>query len=115
MMNWFERITGFRKGPYEETQARLRVEVGDLVNELDGTRHAVGRLELVSLGELRERAAGISLPGRLSLGVVEGDVRQLHAAPENAGATFQVASQFNLLEMIGPEVTPEEGGNRLRP
>lgn len=29
--------------------------------------------------------------------------------PENAGAVFQVASQFNLLEMTGPSVTPEHG------
>ena len=29
--------------------------------------------------------------------------------PENAGALFQVASQLNLLEMTGPEVTPEDG------
>jgi hypothetical protein len=26
-----------------------------------------------------------------------------------AGATFQVASQFNLLEMVGPNVNPEDG------
>jgi hypothetical protein len=33
----------------------------------------------------------------------------MHQAPENAGALFQVASQFNLLEMTGPEMTPEHG------
>ncbi len=32
--------------------------------------------------------------------------------PENAGATFQVASKFNLLEMISPSVTPEMGVGR---
>src|SRR5690606_28574117 len=35
--------------------------------------------------------------------------RQLHADPQHAGALFQVASQFNLLEMTSPTVTPEEG------
>jgi hypothetical protein len=39
-------------------------------------------------------------------------VRLLHRAPEYAGALFQVASQFNLLEMIGPDVTPEDGVTR---
>ncbi len=29
--------------------------------------------------------------------------------PSNANALFQVASQFNLLEMVSPSVTPEEG------
>jgi len=40
---------------------------------------------------------------------VQGNVRALHRTPENRGALFQVASQFNLLEMIGPHVTPEDG------
>jgi hypothetical protein len=25
-MDWFERLTGFREGEYEETRARLKVE-----------------------------------------------------------------------------------------
>ncbi|WP_244472785.1 hypothetical protein [Methylobacterium sp. Leaf89] len=33
----------------------------------------------------------------------------MHLAPENRGALFQVASQFNMLEMVGPDVTPENG------
>jgi hypothetical protein len=41
--------------------------------------------------------------------VVTGDVRQMHQSPENAGALFQVASQFNLMEMVSPTVTPEHG------
>lgn len=38
-----------------------------------------------------------------------GDVRRLHRQPELAGALFQAASQFNALEMVGPNVTPEAG------
>jgi hypothetical protein len=34
--------------------------------------------------------------------------------PEYAGALFQVASQFNLLEMVSPEVTPEQGVTRYQ-
>lgn len=37
------------------------------------------------------------------------DVQKLHADPDNEGALFQVASQFNLLEMVSPTVTPEQG------
>jgi hypothetical protein len=37
------------------------------------------------------------------------DVQDLHCDPENAGAAFQAASQFNCLEMTGPAVTPEKG------
>ncbi len=108
-MSWFERITGFREGEYGETQARLRVENGRLMNEAGGPGHAVGELELVSLDALWARARSVGAPGRLTLGVVEGDVRRMHIEPENAGAVFQVASQFNLLEMIGPAATPEHG------
>ena len=43
-----------------------------------------------------------------------GDVRRLHQVPEYAGALFQVASQFNLLEMVSPEVTPEHGVTRYQ-
>ena len=111
-MDWFERITGFREGDYAQTRARLRVENGRLLNEANGTSHAVGELELPSLAELRSRSAATPLPGRLTLGVIEGDVRALHADPANAGATVQVASQFNLLEMVDPDVTPEDGVTR---
>jgi hypothetical protein len=51
---------------------------------------------------------------RIKVGVVTGDVRQMHQAPENARAMFQVASQFNLLEMVSPSVTPEDGVRRYQ-
>jgi hypothetical protein len=36
----------------------------------------------------------------------------MHQLTEYSGALFQVASQFNLLEMVSPEVTPEHGVTR---
>ena len=36
----------------------------------------------------------------------------MHCDPANANALFQVASQFNLLEMTGPDITPEHGVTR---
>ncbi|EYD74029.1 hypothetical protein Rumeso_04400 [Rubellimicrobium mesophilum DSM 19309] len=109
MTNWFERLTGFRETGYAATRARLRVEDGLLHSDASDRRAAVGRLELVSLAELRERAQGVVVSGRLRLGIVQGDVRGMHLEARNEGALFQVASQFNLLEMVSPEVTPEEG------
>jgi hypothetical protein len=38
----------------------------------------------------------------------------LHRAPECAGALFEVASQFNALEMTGPNVAPEDGVTRYQ-
>jgi len=40
---------------------------------------------------------------------VVADVQKLHSEPEYEGALFQVASQFNLLEMVSERVTPEQG------
>lgn len=36
----------------------------------------------------------------------------MHCDPENEHALFQAASQFNLLEMVGPHVSPEHGIDR---
>jgi hypothetical protein len=47
--------------------------------------------------------------GQLQVEEVVADVQKLHQAPEYEGAVFQVASQFNLLEMVGPGVPPEHG------
>lgn len=114
-MDWFERLTGFRESSYADTRARIKVEGRELHSLVNGKSYGIGELELVSLQSLRERAASLSRPeGRLRLEVVRGDVRQMHRQPANAGALFQVASQFNLLEMTGPAVTPEDGVTRYQ-
>ena len=41
--------------------------------------------------------------------IITRDVALLHCDPTNAGAVFQVASQFNCLEMIGKTYTPNMG------
>jgi len=50
--------------------------------------------------------------GSLSMSEVVADVRELHLDPANEGALFQVASQFNTLEMVSPSITPEDGIDR---
>jgi hypothetical protein len=114
-MDWFEKLTGFRKTGYEETRAQLEVEDGRLRSRINGATYGIGDLELVSLQALRERAQSVgNLPGRIKTSVVTGDVRRMHRSSENAGALFQVASQFNLLEMVSPDVTPEHGVTRYQ-
>lgn len=108
-MDWFEEITGFREKRYAETQEALSVVDGRLHAHGRDCDVAVGTLTLPSLAELRGEAAAVTGEGRLRLSIVEGDVRAMHRAPENRSALFQVASQFNMLEMVGPSVTPERG------
>ena len=107
-MDWFEGITGFREKPYAETRDALSAVDGCLHAQGRDCGVAVGTLTLPSLAELRAEAA-VPGAGRLRLSIVEGDVRAMHRAPENRGALFQVASQFNMLEMVAPNVTPERG------
>jgi hypothetical protein len=114
-MDWFQRLTGFRETDYENTWSNLAVDGNRLRSTVNGKSYAVGNLELVSLADLRERV-GLAAPtrGRLKVSVVTGDVRGMHRQPEYLRALFQVASQFNLLEMTGPDVTPEHGVTRYQ-
>jgi hypothetical protein len=114
-VDWFEQLTGFRETSYEDTRAKLEVQGNRLWSKVNGKSYGVGELELVSLKDLRDRVKSASgSTGRLKVGIVTGDVRKMHQVPENAGALFQVASQFNLLEMISPGVTPEDGVTRYQ-
>ena len=110
MKDWFEKITGFRELPYAETQSRLSVENGRLCSTHSSNRFAVGTLETPTLGELRARCAGIeNSSARSRISCIAGDARQLHSEAQYRGGLFQVASQFNLLEMVGPSITPAHG------
>lgn len=112
-MNWFEQLMGFREVEYNDTRSKLAVHGTQLHSLVNGKSYGIGTLELVSLEDLRDRAAlGSRLPGRLKVSLARGDVRAMHQLPESSGALFQVASQFNLLEMVGPSVTPEDGVTR---
>jgi hypothetical protein len=115
-MDWFEKITGFRELSYEQTRSRLRVEDGRLHSSHSFRTCGVGLLETPSLGELqaRVRKGSDSATGRLKVSCVEGDVRTMHADPSNERALFQVASQFNLLEMVSERITPEQGVTRYQ-
>jgi hypothetical protein len=113
-MDWFERLTGFRETSYDVTRSKFEVGGGMLDSKVNGQRYTTGELETPSLKELRQRAqVGLSdLAGTLKVSCVSGDVRTMHGDRENENALFQVASQFNLLEMTGPNVTPEDGVTR---
>jgi hypothetical protein len=112
-MDWFQSLTGFREGAYEDTRSNLRVDGKRLNSLVNGKSYGIGTLELVPVRTLCDRVQSARAPtGGLKVEVVTGDVRHMHRLPANAGALFQVASQFNLLEMVSPDVTPEEGVTR---
>lgn len=114
-MDWFERLTGFRENTYDDTRSKLTVEGSYLRSLVNGKRYGIGKFDLVSLSDLRATAKSPTAPaGKLKVQIVTGDVRPMHREPANAGALFQVASQFNALEMVSPEITPEQGVTRYQ-
>ncbi len=107
--DWFSRLAGFAERNPAEVRQHLSVHGSQLKSKVNQTTYEFGQLELVSLGKLREKSAGSRGTGTLNVAEHVGDARALHADVKNANAMFQVASQFNLLEMVSPSVTPERG------
>lgn len=105
---WFDELMGFSESR-AKVYAHLAVKDGQLQNNVTGNCLSCGQLSTPALAELRSSGALALLPGQLSVTERVADVQALHVDPTNAGALFQVASQFNLLEMISPEVSPEQG------
>lgn len=104
--DWFTDLTGLPRDQAELVRDGIRLD-GEVMTCLrSGRRMVAGRLLTPALGDLPPPPTG---QDRIRVREVVADVRALHADPANAGALFQVASQFNLLEMIGPDVSPEAG------
>jgi hypothetical protein len=108
MMTWFEKLTGFKETTPQQVRERIAADGETL--RVNGKTLRCGRLETPSLADLRRRLGAQSAGSdAVTVREVVGDVQALHLDGANAGALFQVASQFNLLEMASPQVTPEQG------
>jgi hypothetical protein len=111
MTDWFETLFGFVETSPEVVRGNIELHGDSLRSKVNGKSYKIGQLTTPSLQELRivAKEASVSHQGRLALANVIGDVRRIHCEPSNSNAIFQVASQFNLLEMVDSDVTPEEG------
>lgn len=105
-MNWFKDIFGF-----DESDLDLSIFKEGRVESKGGT-YKTGTLDVPSVSELRERIRLTPKKGRNKITEQLANVVSLHRDENNEGALFQVASQFNLLEMISHDTTPEEGITR---
>ncbi len=118
---WFSSLFGFIEFDYETVKSNLSVEEDRnenkiLTSKASKKRFLVGKFSTPSLSELRDLATSneevVKLKyadANLTLDFVYGDVSEIHANAEYRHATFQAASQFNCLEFIHPEITPEDG------
>jgi len=106
---WFKTLTGFEESK-ELIYKNITAKDGVLNSKINNKSYSYGKLETPTLKELRERVIKSNvIKGKLKLQAIQADVRDLHLDEANENALFQVASQFNLLEMVGANVTPEEG------
>lgn len=133
-MSWFSDAFGADEPrEFKAAQALFALEEDGqvLVSRANHARFFIGRFETPTAHELRARvraraqaAIGQQSPpgeqpgqqgqpgpglGGLHFENIVDDVRALHKSPQGNGAVFQVASQFNALEMVGPSVKPEDG------
>lgn len=107
---WFETLTGFPEESPQQVRENITVDGKMLKSHINGKVLVCGQLETPTLAELRERVhANGQKDGKISVREVVANVQDLHTNAANAGSLFQVASQFNLLEMVSPGVTPEHG------
>ena len=113
--SWFEKLFGFEENASKNVQAQFDLCGTLLTSRANQRQFECGQLQIMSLQTLRFLSQTIAQkllsPQRSSIREVVADVQDLHASQENFGAIFQVASQFNLLEMPSPSTTPEAGIN----
>eukprot|EP00792_Barthelona_sp_PAP020_P005091 TRINITY_DN2490_c0_g4_i1.p1 TRINITY_DN2490_c0_g4~~TRINITY_DN2490_c0_g4_i1.p1 ORF type:complete len:385 (-),score=100.30 TRINITY_DN2490_c0_g4_i1:105-1259(-) len=133
---WFENCFGFEESSINPDERYLEVEMEEvnffegvelpiLVNQIDcknGNKYIVGHFETPNIFELREKSEEIieHLPnkGHGIVNIISGEIGiQPHlfsiidsqAYPEHAGATFQVASNFNCLELVSNRSSVRSG------
>ncbi|CAE8613444.1 unnamed protein product [Polarella glacialis] len=117
-----KRTFRFVEESYDKTRARFELLDGQVLRSKANDRSFhVGAFEVLALAELRARLEATTAAaadataaggGGLTFRNITGDVRALHRDAANAGAVFQVASQFNCLEMNEPGARPEDGVTR---
>ena len=104
---------------YDRTKTLLEFDGQCIHSTKNGQRFGVGVFEFVRLSELRSRVAELrssacardeTFPNRVYHNQPVGENVQgyMKDSAYNLGL-FQVASQFNLLEMADPSYTPEDG------
>ncbi len=109
-MTWFQKLTGITEDSPTQVREQLTLDGTTLHSPTTGATYECGRLETPSLAELRRRNKSVpAIPGPTTIREAIADVQKLHRDPASAGSLFQVASQFNLLEMVGSDRTPELG------
>jgi len=110
---WFEKLTGFKEESPHNVREKLEIDGDTFVSSINKRRLTFGKLEIPTLDSLRQISPSKEdFNGKIQVSEIVANVQDLHCDSKNLNALFQAASQFNLLEMVGPSVTPEQGIDR---
>lgn len=110
---WFEKLTGFQEKNPEFVRGNLDIQDDLFISKANGEKFYFGRLEIPTLKNLRDNIILEKTPkAKIAVNEIVANVQDLHKDIENSNAVLQAASQFNLLEMVGPRITPEMGVGR---
>ena len=106
---WFRKLVGFDEISPENVHQNIEIIGNKLRSKVNGKSYQYGKLDICSLEHLRNEITVDDYKGKISLSEIVANVQELHSSKENENALFQAASQFNLLEMVSPNITPEQG------
>lgn len=107
---WFKQLVGFEEESPKNVQKNIRIDGNQLISKVNGKSYQYGTLEIPTLEALRKTSPIGKFKGdQIMVHEIVGDVQKMHCDSKNQNAFFQAASQFNLLEMVGPHVSPEQG------
>ncbi len=107
---WFKDLVGFDEISPENVRENISIDGARMTSQINGKSFQFGSLEIPTLKELKEQSPSREIyKGKIRVNEIVGNVQEIHCEPSNANALFQAASQFNLLEMVSPHITPEKG------
>ena len=106
---WFKNLVGFDEVSHTDVRANLIIEGDNIISKVNGKSFQYGTLEIPTLKDLKNKTRKVSSNRKITIKELIGNVQKLHCDPKNKHALFQAASQFNLLEMVSPQIIPEHG------
>jgi len=105
---WLKILLGFNELK-EAIHKNIELKNKKLKSKVNNKEYHYGTLETLSLKDLRDKVKNSKAKrGKLKIRAIQADARALHLDKGNTNA----ASQFNLLEMVGANVTPDDGIER---
>lgn len=107
---WFEELVGFKENSHKQVRENIEIVDDKLISKINNNEFVFGKLEIPSLEELRNQSDSLEkYHSKIKISETVGNIQNIHQDDTNKNSLIQVASQFNLLEMVSPNRTPEDG------